>query len=122
MILNAKIFGLTHSEQMMAAAVAGWHNGVSKRYFKNHAFRTLLSEEEWKIVNLLSLLLALSESMDYSESGKVLAMDFRIEPERVLLTLKTDGNAPIERYQLEQHQIWFTKAFGRELSITFKRA
>ena len=34
MILNAKIFGLTHAEQMLCAVIAGWHNGIAKRYFK----------------------------------------------------------------------------------------
>ena len=30
MIQNAKLFGLTHKEQIITSAIAGWHNGVSK--------------------------------------------------------------------------------------------
>ncbi len=69
MILNAKIFGLTHAEQMLCAVIAGWHNGIAKRYFKNHAYRSLLREKDWDIAGKLALLLALAESLDYSESN-----------------------------------------------------
>ena len=38
MIQNAKLFGLTHKEQIITSAVAGWHNGVSKNYFKSRFY------------------------------------------------------------------------------------
>ena len=60
MILNAKIFGLTHAEQMLCAVIAGWHNGIAKRYFKNHAYRSLLREKDWDIAGKLALLKALT--------------------------------------------------------------
>lgn len=48
MILNAKLFGLTHKEQVITAAIAGWHNGVSKNYFKDRFYKELLSDANWK--------------------------------------------------------------------------
>lgn len=45
MIQNAKLFGLTHKEQLLASAVAGWHNGISKSYFsRDPLYMTMLTE------------------------------------------------------------------------------
>lgn len=43
MILNAKLFGLTHKEQVITAAIAGWHNGVSKTISRTVSTRNCLA-------------------------------------------------------------------------------
>ena len=70
MIQNAKLFGLTHKEQLLASAVAGWHNGISKSYFsRDPLYMTMLTENNWQTVSRLALLLALAESLDYTQTG-----------------------------------------------------
>jgi len=117
MILNAKIFGLTHTEQMLCAVVAGWHNGISKRYFKNHAYRPLLSEKDWENAGKMALLLALAESLDYSESNTVKSITPAIGPAAATLELNTTGDAAIEMQQLKENEEWFEETFDIPLKI-----
>jgi exopolyphosphatase/guanosine-5'-triphosphate,3'-diphosphate pyrophosphatase len=120
MILNAKIFGLTHAEQMLCAVVAGWHNGIAKRYFKNHAYRPLLTENEWEIAGKLALLLALAESLDYSESSKVTAIIPGTGHAAATLEIRTAENAAIEMQQLQSTKMWFEETFGVPLETVVK--
>ena len=120
MILNAKIFGLTHAEQMLCAVIAGWHNGISKRYFKYHAYRPLLAEKDWEIAGKLALLLALAESLDYSESNKVTAIVPSTEHTAATLEIHTAENAAIEIQQLQSTKLWFEEAFGIQLKTVVK--
>lgn len=121
MILNAKLFGLTHAEQMLCAVVAGWHNGLSKGYFKNHAYRPLLNEKEWAAAEKLALLLAFAESLDYSESSRILAARTRATAKKAVLEIRTQGDASIELYQLENHTEWVAKLFGKPLEINLRK-
>ena len=120
MILNAKIFGLTHAEQMLCAVTAGWHNGIAKRYFKNHAYRPLLKEKDWNIAGILALLLALAESLDYSESNTVTAIIPGADSTSATLEIHTAENAAIEMQQLQALEDWFAETFGLPLRTIIK--
>lgn len=119
MILNGKLFGLTHGEQMMTAAIAAWHNNISKSYFSKHAYRTLVTEEEWKQVATLALLLSLAESLDYSQSGKVLEITPCMQNGEPSLKVITRGSAGIEYHQAKSKKKWFKKTFGQKLHLEF---
>ncbi len=71
LIQNAQLFGLSHKEQLMTAAIAGWHNGISKNYFRERLYKEILNESSWKVIGQLALLLALAESLDYSQSSQI---------------------------------------------------
>ncbi len=117
MVLNAKLFGLTHQEQFVTAAVAAWHNGVSKNYFKNSPYKELLNPKTMDIINKLSLLLALAESLDYSETSQIKNIDVSIKKKDAILKLHSNDLPSIEIHQLESHKAWFAKAFNAELKI-----
>lgn len=117
MIQNAQIFGLSHREQLITSAIAGWHNGVSKNYFRDRTYKEMLSDEHWQAINKLSLLLALAESLDYSQTNQVRDIQPRIEKKSAVLTLHAEGIPSIEMHQLKQHIRWFSKVFEVELSI-----
>lgn len=121
MILNGKLFGLTHGEQMMAAAIAGWHNGVNKGYFKNHAYRALVKEDEWKIVNKLALFVALAESLDYTQSNAILSIEALLEKKKAVLELNAEGIPSIEQHQLDLNKPWFLKNFSVELETRLRQ-
>lgn len=115
MIQNAKLFGITHTEQMIAAAIAGWHNGISKGYFRDHTYKEMISENEWKNINRLSLFLALAEGLDYSETNQVPFIAPRLEKKKAIISLKLNGPANMEKHQLELLAPWFLKTFGLPL-------
>lgn len=117
MIQNAKLFGLTHKEQIITSAIAGWHNGVSKNYFKDRFYKEILTESNWKLINKLALLLALSESLDYSEARMVRGLSTSFDKKNAVLKIYADNIPSIEMHQIKYHLAWFKKTFGADLSI-----
>lgn len=117
MIQNAKLFGLTHKEQIITSAIAGWHNGVSKNYFKDRFYKEILTESNWKLINKLALLLALSESLDYSEARMVRGLSTSFDKKNAVLKIYADNIPSIEMHQIKSHLAWFKKTFGADLSI-----
>ena len=122
MILNAKLFGLTHKEQVITAAIAGWHNGVSKNYFKDRFYKELLSDANWKTINKLALLLALAESLDYTETSQIHVIEPGINKKTATLKLYAQGIPSIEMHQIQEHLSWFKKTFGVELKVQLATA
>ena len=117
MIQNAKLFGLTHKEQIITSAIAGWHNGVSKNYFKSRFYKEMLTESNWKLINKLSLLLALAESLDYSEMRMVHTLTPSFNKKNAILAIHAEQIPTIEMHQIQDHLSWFKKTFGVELKI-----
>ncbi len=117
MIQNAKLFGLTHKEQIITAAIAGWHNGVSKNYFKDRFYREMLTESNWKAINKLALLLALAESLDYTETTQIHVIEPKLNKKTATLKLYAQGIPSIEMHQIKSHLSWFKKTFETELKI-----
>ena len=117
MIQNAQLFGLTHREQIMAAAIAGWHNGVSKNYFRDRFYKELLDDEDWVIVNKLALLLALAESLDYSQTNQVSKIHPYLDKRGAIIKIFANDIPSIEMHQIEGHNSWFKKIFGAELNV-----
>ena len=117
MIQNAKLFGLTHKEQIITSAIAGWHNGVSKNYFKSRFYKEMLTESNWKLINKLALLLALAESLDYSEMRMVHTLTPSFNKKNAVLTVHAEHMPTIEMHQLQDHLSWFKKTMGVELKV-----
>jgi len=116
MILNAKLFGLTHKEQMIVAAIAGWHNGIAKGYFKEAAFKDMLTDKEWNNINKCALILALAEGLDYSETHRISRIEASTAKSKANLKLYSKGPAGVEQHQIELLAPWFTKTMGVSLA------
>lgn len=121
MIQNAQIFGLTHKEQIITSAVAGWHNGVSKSYFRDRIYKEMLDDDNWKAVTKMALLLALAESLDYSQTNKIQTIKASVNKKNPLLTIYADEIPSIEMHQIKSHLSWFKKALGCELEIKLEK-
>ena len=117
MIQNAKLFGLTHKEQIITSAVAGWHNGVSKNYFKSRFYKEMLTENNWKLINKLALMLALAESLDYSEMRMIHSLTATFNKKNAVLSIRAEQIPTIEMHQIKAHLPWFKKTFGLELKV-----
>ncbi len=117
MIQNAQLFGLTHKEQLITAAIAGWHNGVSKNYFRDRFYKDIISDDEWKIINKLALLVALAESLDYSQTNQINKIHPYLDKKDAVLSIYSNDIPSIEMHQIKSHMSWFKKAFDVELKI-----
>ena len=117
MIENAKLFGLTHKEQVLTAIIAGWHNGISRSYLRNKQYKELLTEVDLKRLGMAALLLALAESLDYSQTNQISELSATISKKTAVLNLTAAVIPTIELHQLKQQLRWFHKAFGLPLVI-----
>lgn len=76
---------------------------------------TMLTENNWQTVSRLALLLALAESLDYTQTGILSITRAGINNEGAFLELKEHGNPVIELHQIRAHLKWFFKTFGKPL-------
>lgn len=118
MIQNAKLFGFTHKQQLMTAAIAGWHNGPSKNYFKEKIFTDLLNEDNWKIITKLACLLALAEALDDTETRQIKTITPTLTKNKANLLLEAEGPINVELQLVTAHLSWFKKTFNIPLNIT----
>jgi exopolyphosphatase/guanosine-5'-triphosphate,3'-diphosphate pyrophosphatase len=116
LVENARLFGLTHREQMLTAVIAGWHNGPILRFFRR-IYSQFLDEADWEIATKLSLILALAESLDTTQMGLIKTVDASLHNKQARLRLVTDAAANVERQALNKRRKWFKKEFGLELVI-----
>ena len=115
LIESARLFGLTHREQMLTAVVAGWHHGPSSKYVRNRLYNEFLDEADWQKARKLALLLALAESLDTSQAGLVERIAAVQQNNQAQLTLTAGDSVSIERQAAEKHRKWFRKEMGVDL-------
>lgn len=120
MIDNAKIFGLTHKELLMASIIAGWHNGVSKGLIKNPANKNLLTFTDLKRISKAAVILALAESLDYSQTGTVQDITPTYSKKNAFIHIKSDTVPTVEIHQLKKYAPWFKKVFAHNLEVKTK--
>ena len=77
----------------------------------------MLTESNWKLINKLSLLLALAESLDYSEMRMVHTLTPSFNKKNAILAIHAEQMPTIEMHQIQDHLSWFKKTFGVELKI-----
>lgn len=116
---NTPIYGLTHHEQTLAAIVASWHEGIKKAYLRSQSNRYTLSIKDLQKVHKMALLVALAESLDYSQRENVTNIFPMIEEgKKAVLLLSTIGPCDLELQNLLLHAKWFTKTFNYKLSVS----
>ncbi len=118
LIENSPLMGLTHREQIMAALVASWHNGVSAKHVRYKFFRDFLGEKDWLVARKLSLLLAMAENLDFTETNAVEEIFPSILPDgRPVLEIVVNAAHDIELSELQGDLNWFKKEFKLELVL-----
>lgn len=120
LIENARLFGLTHREQMLASAIAGWHNSPATKYFRYRLYNELLDDVDWQVARRAALMLALAEALDTTQMSIIKDIEIKIYPDSAQFILSADCNPAIELKAVEKHFKWFKKEFGIPLSIELK--
>lgn len=117
LVENARLFGLTHREQMLTAVVAGWHEGPTAKYMRNRLYSEFLDDTDWQKARKMALLLALAECLDTTQMGVVTKVTASLKPKtaNLLMTVGRQG-AAIEIQEAERHRKWFKKEFGAEIA------
>lgn len=120
LIENAPLMGLTHREQIMAALVANWHNGISAKYLRNRLYKEFLREKDMLVAKKLALILAMAENLDFTETDAVqdVLPEVTEDGEAILTVVaKAFCDHDIEISELKNNLNWFKKEFKTNLSI-----
>ena len=78
----------------------------------------MLTPKNWDTVNKLALILALAESLDYTQSSLLQIKSATVNKTGANLLLHADGIPTIEMHQIRIHLKWFAKTFGVPLNIS----
>lgn len=116
MIANSKINGLTHKEQLMASYIAALHR---KNEFKINLklYQNLITEQDLEIINKLSMLLRISESLDRCLNGNIKKVSCNIESDTVTITVDALADPLLEVYAAMDCAPSFKKTFNKDLII-----
>lgn len=117
MIQNANLFGLNHEEQAITSAIAGWHNGISKYYFRDKFYKEMIDEAAWPNITKLACILTIAECLDITETNSITDVKASLAKGKALLTVYTNGSATLELQLIQNHLNWFKKTFGVPLII-----
>lgn len=118
LIENARIFGLSHREQIMAAVIAGWHHSPSVKYSYNRIYNEFLDAGNWQTARKLSLLLALAESLDTTQMSLVEKVTTVFSDNQAQLTLTTKQDTPLELQSIKKHSKWLRRETRLDLTIS----
>jgi exopolyphosphatase/guanosine-5'-triphosphate,3'-diphosphate pyrophosphatase len=117
LIENARLFGLSHREQIMAAVIAGWHHSPSVKYSYNRIYNEFLDAGNWQTARKLALLLALAESLDTTQMSLVEKVTTAFTEKQAQLALTASQDIVLELQAIRKHYKWFKRETGLELAI-----
>ena len=119
LIENSPLMGITHREQIMAALIANWHNGVSLKNMKHKLFKEFLTEKDLIIAKRLALILSIAENLDFTETDAIrdIYPDVLTDGRAVLGIAGSNKALDIELGELQKNIAPFKKEFKTELVI-----
>ena len=116
-IANASIYGATHREIVLAAFVAGCHNGEDIPLVEWQKYKSILEEEDFEAVKKLSVLLRLAECFDRSQCGVVKGLNCDVLGDSVIMKTELVGDALLEINEATAVNAEFKRAFKKNLEI-----
>ena len=117
MIVNSTICGATHREIVLAAFVAGCHNGEDVPLYEWQKYKALVEEEDFEAVKKLGVLLRLAECFDRSQCGVVKGLNCDVLGDSVIMKTELAGDAVLEIAEAEKVNAEFKRAFKKNLEI-----
>lgn len=119
MVENARLFGLTHREQLLTAVVAGWHDGLTAKFSQHKIYHEFLDESDWLTARKLGLLLTIAENLDISQIGLVEEIEASVSNDQAKLLLFAPEPVAMAQQTLGKLQKWFKKETGCKLTIEY---
>ncbi|MDR1703039.1 MAG: Ppx/GppA family phosphatase [Sporomusaceae bacterium] len=117
LVENAALYGLTHREQVLTAIVAGLHHGYAAKYMRSKLYSDFLEPADVQAARKLSVLLALAEGLEITQTHLVKKIDPTLENGKAHLKITAPEPAAMEIRAASEHLKWFKKEFGAELVI-----
>jgi len=116
MIANSKINGLTHKEQLMASYIAALHR---KNEFKINLklYQNLITKQDLEIIDKLSILLRICESLDRCLNGNIKMVSCSIESDTVTISVDAKADPLLEISAAVDCSSSFEKIYNKKLVI-----
>ncbi|MBM7542122.1 Ppx/GppA family phosphatase [Amphibacillus cookii] len=119
LIANRTIDGLMHKDKLKIALVASFKNKmVFKQFIK--PFKTWLTKQEQKKLQLLGALLKFTYSLDATKRQVIKDFDLKIKRKQMKLTLYGKSNVSAEIYKSEKQKKHIEKVLGKDIVLNFK--
>jgi exopolyphosphatase/guanosine-5'-triphosphate,3'-diphosphate pyrophosphatase len=108
--------GFTSDETELIASIARYHRKSHPK--KKHAAFVMMSEEEQRIVLVLSSILRIAEGLDRRQQSVVRELMVTLDQSEILIGLKTSAVVPdIELWGAERRKELLEETFGRKLRL-----
>ncbi len=117
LIENARLFGLTHREQMLAAVIAGWHSGYYAKFTRYRLYTEFLDDQDWLTARKLALIVAIAEALDATQTGLISNVSASLQDDTAVIHIESTGSPVIEMQTIHNHIKWFKKEFGLILEV-----
>ena len=117
LIENARLFGLTHREQILAAVVAGWHAGISAKYQRNRLYSEFLDEADWMKARKMAAMLVIADSLDATQRQLIQNLTAAVVQDKAVLSFTAKGDCSLELQAVEKYAKLIQRELGAKLYI-----
>ena len=115
-ISSSRLVGLNDNQKAIVAAVARYHRKSPPSL--THNFYRELSPADRTVVDKLSALLRLAETLDAEHDCKVDSLQVKLAKNKIFLSLKGQGDLLLERWSAEHKGQYLDRALGAKLVLT----
>jgi exopolyphosphatase / guanosine-5'-triphosphate,3'-diphosphate pyrophosphatase len=120
LVENARLFGLTHREQILAAVIAGWHSNISAKLLRNKLYNEFLDEVDWLKARKMALILSIANSLDSTQRQMLHHLMASFGKGKAVVSFSADGDCSLEMQAVEKYLKPFQREFGMELRIILR--
>jgi exopolyphosphatase / guanosine-5'-triphosphate,3'-diphosphate pyrophosphatase len=120
LVENARLFGLTHREQILTAVVAGWHSSISAKMTRNRLYSEFLDEADWSKARKMSVLLAVANGLDSTQRQLLTNPLVSFTKGLAVVSVSAEGDCSLEMQAVERQRKAVQRELGADLSIIIK--
>lgn len=117
MILNSDIYGVSHTELVLAAFVSMLRNIDNFNLSEWVRYKDLVLEEDVENIKKLAVILNIAESLDITKFGNIIDISCDILGDSVIMKTISENDVAMEIKHAMQNRTDFKKAFNKNLEI-----
>jgi exopolyphosphatase/pppGpp-phosphohydrolase len=118
-ILNAQVIRFSDKERLIIGSIARYHRKTLPS--NQHDHFSALSEEEKRIVSILSAILRVADGLDVTHSTRISELNCKISKKKITIICNTDKPKPeLEKQSAIEKSDLMQKCFQRAVIIKFR--
>lgn len=119
LMIHVLLPGLTHRERIIAALLASY-KGTKKMYQLAAPYESLLTKDDFQMIEKLSLLLLMARALDRTATQQVTGIRYIRKKDAITLSCFGKEDQSIEMNTIEEYKKKFKNQFGYPLIIEWK--